>query len=360
MGRANRVHPTLVCSYKQHLLLYFLSQLIGGVAVLFNMDFEPPAKKPRLSAHDRNLTTKRARNNVRLKSRFDCIFEKYGRDFTDIADEIDFNTGEIAVDKGHLLSMRHERDICGGGELAGEAQVDESKAELSGPAFEKEVQIQIELLETSLADPEPPISSTIDEDDGESLSEEEMSERSSSPTQQSLWADALGNSEQRVGMCYHKWTPEEDDMLWRLLTTTRISYVEMERYFIGIPWGALRSRCKKLKYSDPPSWELEEDERQTRSHSAPADERIKSNASIDFSATRLRGDSEALDETDAAEISSETSNPPHRSRAASEPLPKSATDLDPPRPKILSRPQKPKPKHTCRYTPSVPLPNSAP
>ena len=42
---------------------------------------------------------------MKLKSRFESIFEKYGKDFTDTADEIDLRTGEIYVDNGHLRSM---------------------------------------------------------------------------------------------------------------------------------------------------------------------------------------------------------------------------------------------------------------
>jgi hypothetical protein len=56
------------------------------------------------------LQQKRARLDNKLKSKFEAIFEKYGRDFTGIGDEIDLKTGEIVVNNGHLLEMKDERD----------------------------------------------------------------------------------------------------------------------------------------------------------------------------------------------------------------------------------------------------------
>jgi hypothetical protein len=59
---------------------------------------------------DVQLEQTRAQLDLKLKSKFEAIFEKYGRDFTDIGDEIDLVTGEIVVDNGHLLEMEDERD----------------------------------------------------------------------------------------------------------------------------------------------------------------------------------------------------------------------------------------------------------
>ncbi|KAK3953520.1 hypothetical protein QBC32DRAFT_234498 [Pseudoneurospora amorphoporcata] len=42
----------------------------------------------------------------KLKSAFENIFEKYGKDFDGIGDEIDLRTGEIVVDNGHIKSLR--------------------------------------------------------------------------------------------------------------------------------------------------------------------------------------------------------------------------------------------------------------
>jgi hypothetical protein len=57
-----------------------------------------------------DLARNRRANDTRLKSRFEHIFAKYGKDFEDVGDEIDLDTGEIVVNNGHLESMRHEVD----------------------------------------------------------------------------------------------------------------------------------------------------------------------------------------------------------------------------------------------------------
>ncbi|QKX54165.1 uncharacterized protein TRUGW13939_01249 [Talaromyces rugulosus] len=80
---------------------------------------EPPNKRRRLSpSHqprndfqdDTELQIARARNDKKLKSLFEGIFEKYGKDFSDVGDEIDLRTGEIVVNKGHVSLMEHEDD----------------------------------------------------------------------------------------------------------------------------------------------------------------------------------------------------------------------------------------------------------
>ncbi|KAK3354853.1 hypothetical protein B0H65DRAFT_515007 [Neurospora tetraspora] len=42
----------------------------------------------------------------KLKSAFESIFEKYGKDFNGVGDEIDLRTGEIVVDNGHIKSLK--------------------------------------------------------------------------------------------------------------------------------------------------------------------------------------------------------------------------------------------------------------
>ncbi|KAF7157065.1 hypothetical protein CNMCM5623_001053 [Aspergillus felis] len=78
---------------------------------------ERPQKRPRLSlgchgedSDDIDLQEARAQNDLRLKSIFERIFEKYGKDFTDIGDEIDLQTGKIVVNNGHLQRMSGEDD----------------------------------------------------------------------------------------------------------------------------------------------------------------------------------------------------------------------------------------------------------
>jgi len=74
---------------------------------------EPPCKRQRLSGNripDPDLRQRRARNDTRLKSIFESIFDKYSKDFEGIGDEIDLRTGEIVVNNGHLLGIRNKTD----------------------------------------------------------------------------------------------------------------------------------------------------------------------------------------------------------------------------------------------------------
>lgn len=74
---------------------------------------EPPFKRRRVARidfTDEELQHRRARNDFRLKSAFESIFEKYGKDFTGIGDEIDLVTGEIVVNRGHLSSLEDEKN----------------------------------------------------------------------------------------------------------------------------------------------------------------------------------------------------------------------------------------------------------
>lgn len=52
------------------------------------------------------LERDRRASQFRLKSAWEAIFEKYDRDTSDFADEIDLETGKIIVDKGHLRSLK--------------------------------------------------------------------------------------------------------------------------------------------------------------------------------------------------------------------------------------------------------------
>lgn len=59
------------------------------------------------------VNVRRAQSLNKVRSRWDEICEKYGREF-DNADEIDLNTLEVVVDKGHILQMRDENDVGNG------------------------------------------------------------------------------------------------------------------------------------------------------------------------------------------------------------------------------------------------------
>ena len=83
-----------------------------------SMTMEPPYKRQRLAGSsypEIDLHVRRAQNDNRLKSIFESIFEKYGRDFDGIGDEIDLKTGEIVVNNGHIQGMTNERDAGGSG-----------------------------------------------------------------------------------------------------------------------------------------------------------------------------------------------------------------------------------------------------
>lgn len=71
-----------------------------------------PYKRRRVSEHDSpaDIFQRRARLDLRLKSRFESIFEKYGKDFSGIGDEIDLESGEIVVNRGHVDGLRDETD----------------------------------------------------------------------------------------------------------------------------------------------------------------------------------------------------------------------------------------------------------
>lgn len=74
---------------------------------------DPPLKRHRIPESHEQLHRKRARNDLRLKSRFESIFEKFGKDFNGVGDEIDLGTGEIVVNNGHLMTMQNEKDSRG-------------------------------------------------------------------------------------------------------------------------------------------------------------------------------------------------------------------------------------------------------
>ncbi|KAI9806650.1 MAG: hypothetical protein M1825_006107 [Sarcosagium campestre] len=63
------------------------------------------------SRAEADLHEARKINDLRLKSTFEHIFEKYSKDFGDVADEIDLASGEIVIDKGHLAEMKDEHDV---------------------------------------------------------------------------------------------------------------------------------------------------------------------------------------------------------------------------------------------------------
>ncbi|MCJ1284929.1 hypothetical protein MMC26_004266 [Xylographa opegraphella] len=124
---------------------------------------EPPLKRPRLDNPHEILLQKRARNDLRLKSRFESIFEKFGKDFTGVGDEIDFQTGQIVVNNGHLTTMQGELDAEGlaneEDELATEtpSELDPGKqSRRNGAMFTKSQEAEDNSAETVLEGPYGP------------------------------------------------------------------------------------------------------------------------------------------------------------------------------------------------------------
>ncbi|KAF2234521.1 hypothetical protein EV356DRAFT_532830 [Viridothelium virens] len=71
----------------------------------------PPPRQPNSPNDWSELARKRYENDRRLEGTFSKIYEKYSRDFTNVGDEIDLETGEVVVDNGHLMHMKDERDV---------------------------------------------------------------------------------------------------------------------------------------------------------------------------------------------------------------------------------------------------------
>ena len=130
---------------------------------------------------DEDLQTQRARLDYKLKSTFEAIFEKYGKDFDGIGDEIDLNTGRILVNNGHLLKMQHERD-------AGEADShtsslddsntasDDDDMEAASSELDEDVTELEEGEEEDEEDEEDEVEEEEEEEEGDNLSDGDMIE----------------------------------------------------------------------------------------------------------------------------------------------------------------------------------------
>lgn len=68
----------------------------------YRRQFVPPEDVDVPAARDESVR--------RLKSRFEHVYDKYGRSFSGVGDEIDLATGRLIVDNGHLERMTGERD----------------------------------------------------------------------------------------------------------------------------------------------------------------------------------------------------------------------------------------------------------
>ncbi|KAA8905497.1 hypothetical protein FN846DRAFT_950785 [Sphaerosporella brunnea] len=77
----------------------------------------PVSEAKQKALADAELARERELVSDRLKSSWELIFQKYGQNFDDIADEIDPVTGEIVVDNGHLRGMQDESELVSDDEV---------------------------------------------------------------------------------------------------------------------------------------------------------------------------------------------------------------------------------------------------
>ncbi|KAK5992843.1 hypothetical protein PT974_06265 [Cladobotryum mycophilum] len=80
------------------------------------------------------FSIERAYSDHRFQATMAHIFDKYGRDFEGIGDEIDLMTGEIVVNNGHVRNMRNEGDV--GNQLDEEEEEEEEEEEDEGILLE--------------------------------------------------------------------------------------------------------------------------------------------------------------------------------------------------------------------------------
>jgi hypothetical protein len=139
-----------------------------------NIRMERPCKRRRISKNvvaDQELQRRRACNDLRLKSAFELIFEKYGKDFTGIGDEIDLETGEIVVNHGHVSTMKNEKDPGRVEDLYDELEGENWLTEDNGRREQDHVR-QRNMLATSQNPPNnPPTTARVIEDSWDSADE---------------------------------------------------------------------------------------------------------------------------------------------------------------------------------------------
>lgn len=175
---------------------------------------EPPSKRPRLSVasedendtDDVDLQEARFQNDQRLKSIFEGIFAKYEKDFTEIGDEIDLQTGKIVINNGHLQGMEGERDT---GEK-GEDDEDDGEGEgswLFGPGADWSAEVSESFGQDEDRNTVNGISDymeTRDEDDGPGY-------REASPSRQQQQDSPILRPGQEGAREWQEWQDEADN-----------------------------------------------------------------------------------------------------------------------------------------------------
>jgi len=92
---------------------------------------------------DEELQLKREQCLFKVKSKFEAIFEKYGRDFEGIGDEIAWDFSEVVVANGHVAHMRDEKDPGDSSNLEEYSSTSSAEEDLEGNS-EEEVEDDIE------------------------------------------------------------------------------------------------------------------------------------------------------------------------------------------------------------------------
>ena len=261
---------------------------------------------------DAELHERRARNDQKLKSIFESIFEKYSKDFSDVADEIDMNTGKVVRENGHILNMMHEKDTgvdeettpsqfddqlaqdCLGRNTSSRAVEDSQDYESSDDdplgSVEDAIQVAASRMKQSGFSTLSQLPTSVERTDyycptddiwwapelpqdtvlKMGLSSPDSSDvegsdamRSPSPPGTSLWAlpGQRAPRSKLVGLSKHNsnesdvlgtpstaWTTEEDDLLRSMKSTTTLKYSEFLNRFPGRTELSLRSRWSLLNH----------------------------------------------------------------------------------------------------------------
>lgn len=199
----------------------------------------------------------------KLKSRFESIFEKYGRDFSGIGDEVDLETGNVIVNNGHLQRMANETDAEGKlntiQDVWESESCEENSADLdvvdegSEPESQDgdETDVDLEVIQQRAATLNRPREATLSPVDpkwafpklpgddeeveyqDEWESEDNMSEQGNLP-RTSIWdpePEPLSGEDDSIVKL--GWTAAEDALLKHLRTNTTLTYQDLVPYFPG-------------------------------------------------------------------------------------------------------------------------------
>ncbi|KAF2099608.1 hypothetical protein NA57DRAFT_75108 [Rhizodiscina lignyota] len=88
--------------------------------------------------YNEELERDRRKNDLKLKSRFEHIFSKYGKNFAEVGDEVDLVTGELVVNNGHLQHMRNEVDLGDGRKNTWDSEDSDSSSSEEGESASEE------------------------------------------------------------------------------------------------------------------------------------------------------------------------------------------------------------------------------